>query len=114
MYLLDFCYGFQFNVRLSPYICFISFLYLDLHFLGDDARISKGFFYANQTSMCYDPHLNKWRGWRLENGLSLPPSLSFQGKAVIVLWIICVISVLCWSCFRVCPLLPCGHLLEKG
>ena len=28
-------------------------------------------------------------------------------------WIICVIYVLCLSCFRVCSLLPCGHLLGK-
>ena len=26
----------------------------------------------------------------------------------------CVIYVLCLSCFRVCSLLPCGHLLGKG
>ena len=30
------------------------------------------------------------------------------------MWIICVIYVLCLSCFRVCLLLPCGHLLGKG
>ena len=30
------------------------------------------------------------------------------------LWIICVIYVLCLSCFRVCSLLPCGHLLGKS
>ena len=34
------------------------FLYLDLYVLGDDALISYGSFYANQTSMCLDPHLN--------------------------------------------------------
>ena len=27
------------NVLLSPYLCFISFLYLDLYVLGDDALI---------------------------------------------------------------------------
>ena len=37
-----------------------------------------------------------------------------RSKAVLLLWIICVIYVLCLSCFRVCSLLPCGHLLEKG
>ena len=38
VYLLDFfCAGIQFYVLLSPYLCFISFLYLDLHVLGDDA-----------------------------------------------------------------------------
>ena len=28
----------------SPYLCFISFLYLDLHLLGDGTSISKGSF----------------------------------------------------------------------
>ena len=45
MYLLDsFCSGIQFYLLLSPYLCFISFLYLDLYVLGDDALISKGSF----------------------------------------------------------------------
>ena len=34
-----------------------------------------------------------------------------RSKAVLLLWIICVIYVLCLSCFRVCSLLPCDHLL---
>ena len=29
---------------LSPYLCFISLLYLELYVLGDDALISKGYF----------------------------------------------------------------------
>ena len=34
-------YSALFNVEvLSPYLCFISFLYLDLYVLGDDALIS--------------------------------------------------------------------------
>ena len=41
VYLMGFfCSGFQFYVLLSPYFCFISFLYLDLYVLGDDAWIS--------------------------------------------------------------------------
>ena len=41
VYLLDFlCSGIQFYLLLSPYLCFISFLYLDLYVLGDDALIS--------------------------------------------------------------------------
>ena len=32
-----FCSGIQFYLLLSPYICFISFLYLDLYVLGDNA-----------------------------------------------------------------------------
>ena len=45
MYQLDFfCSGIQFYLLLSPYLCFISLLYLDLYVLGDDALISKGSF----------------------------------------------------------------------
>ena len=39
--LLDFfCSGIQFYLLLSPYLSFISFLYLDLYVLGDDAWTS--------------------------------------------------------------------------
>ena len=37
------CSGIPFYLLLSPCICFISFLYLDLYVLGDDTLISKGF-----------------------------------------------------------------------
>ena len=37
-----FCYGIQLYVLLSPYLCFITFLYLDLYVLGDDSWISQG------------------------------------------------------------------------
>ena len=41
VYLLDFfCSGIQFNLLLSPYLHFISFLYLDLYVLEDGALIS--------------------------------------------------------------------------
>ena len=41
VYLLDFfCSGIQFYLLLSPYLCFISLLYLDLYVLGDDALIN--------------------------------------------------------------------------
>ena len=43
VYLLDFfCSGIQYYVLLSPYICFIFFLYLDLYVLRDGAWISYG------------------------------------------------------------------------
>ena len=59
VYLFDLFYsGIQFYLLLSPYLCFISVLYLDLYALGDDALISKGVFHANQISKCLDPHLN--------------------------------------------------------
>ena len=41
VYLLDLlCSGIQFYLLLSPYLCFISVLYLDLYILGDDSLIS--------------------------------------------------------------------------
>ena len=41
VYLLDFFFsGIQFYLLLSPYLCFISLLYLDLYVLGDGALIS--------------------------------------------------------------------------
>ena len=41
VYLLDFfCSSIQFYLLLSPYLCLISLLYLDLYVLGDDALIS--------------------------------------------------------------------------
>ena len=41
VYLLDlFCSGIQFYLLLSPYLCFISFLYLGLYVLGDGALVS--------------------------------------------------------------------------
>ena len=65
--------------------------------------------------MCLDPHLNLEWGWRCETGLSAQVKyFTDVSKAVLLLWIICVIYVLCLSCFRVCLLLPCGHLLGKG
>ena len=35
-----FCSAIQFYLLLSPYLSFISLLYLDLYVLGDDALIS--------------------------------------------------------------------------
>ena len=41
VHLLDFFYsGIKFFLLLSPYLCFIFLLYLDLYVLGDDALIS--------------------------------------------------------------------------
>ena len=48
-----------------------------------------GIFLANQTSICLD-------------------------LVVLLLWINFVIYVACLSCFLVCSLQPCGHLLGKG
>ena len=41
VYLLAFfCSGIQFYLLLSPYLCFISLLYLALYVFGDDALIN--------------------------------------------------------------------------
>ena len=41
VYFLDFFSSdIQFYLLLSPFLCFISLLYLDLYVLGDDALIS--------------------------------------------------------------------------
>ena len=41
VYLLDFFFSsIQFYLLLSPYLCFISFIYLELYVLGDGAMIS--------------------------------------------------------------------------
>ena len=41
VYLLDFfCSGINFCLLLSPYLCFISLLYIALYVLGDDALMS--------------------------------------------------------------------------
>ena len=37
---ISFPSGIQFYLLLSPYLCFISLLYLDLYVLGDGALIS--------------------------------------------------------------------------
>ena len=37
-----FCSGIQFYLRLSPYLRFISLLYLDFYVLGDDVLIIRG------------------------------------------------------------------------
>ena len=52
VYLFDlFCSSIQFYLLLSPYLCFISLLFLDLYVLGDDALINKGSFM--QTKYLY-------------------------------------------------------------
>ena len=48
-----------------------------------------------------------------DTGLSPPVFFSDRFKAVLLLWIICVIYVLCLPCFRVCSFLPCGNLKGK-
>ena len=65
---------------------------------------------ANQISMCLDPHLKGEAGAKPSREISIltvPRRYFFCGSFVFI-------YVLCLSCFRVCSLLPCGHLLGNG
>ena len=67
-----------------------------------------GVFHANQISICLDPHLNWGWGWPRETGLS-PPVKYFtdRSKAVLLLWIFYVFSVLCLLCLYMCLVVTC-------
>ena len=53
VYLLDFfCSGIQFYLLLSPYLCFISLLYLDLYVLGDDSYVCNVFVRVCLNVLC--------------------------------------------------------------
>ena len=54
--LISFAPVFIFSLLLSPYLCFISLLYLNLYVLGDDALISLG-SYMQTTYMCVLIHI---------------------------------------------------------
>ena len=59
VYLLGFfCSGIQFYLLLSPYICFISFIYLELYVLGDDAWKSQEYFMQTKHSCVLIHKLN--------------------------------------------------------
>ena len=46
----------QFNVLLSPYLCFVSFLYPDLYVFGADALIRYGSFMQTKH-LCFLIHI---------------------------------------------------------
>ena len=116
VYLLDFFFSsFQFYLLLSPYLCFISLLYLDLYVLGDDALISHGFLC--KPNICVSIHI--WTkgevGVPLNRFMLSSKIFYWPFQGILLLWIIYVISVLfCYAFMHVCLLLPCGHLLGKG
>ena len=116
--LLDFfCSSIQFYVLLSPCLCFISFLYLDLYVLGNGAWISYGSFMQTKY-LCVLIHIWTKGEVGAPSNRFKPSSKSIftdHSKAVLLLWIIYVISVLfCHIFMQVCLLMPCGHLLGKG
>ena len=116
-YLLDsFCSGIQFYLRLSPYLCFISFLYLDLYIIGDDALISSG-SYMQTKHLCVMIHIwtkgevgAPWN-WFKPSGkiflLTVPRRWFFCGSFMLFL------SCFCYTFARFCLSMSCGHLLGK-
>ena len=68
-----------------------------------------GIFRANQKSTCLDPH-QKW-GWYSQTCLSPPVNFLLTNPRRCFFFVICVS---CLSCYLVCSLQPCGHLLGKG
>ena len=54
--LISFAPVFCFILMLSPYLCCISFLYLDFYVLGDDAWISLG-SYMQTKHLCVLVHI---------------------------------------------------------
>ena len=101
VYMLDFfCSGIQFYLLLSPYLCFISLLYLDLYVLGDDALISKGSF-MHTKYLCVLIHIwikgevgAPWNRFKPSSKIFYWP---FQGGTSFVN-LLCFCSVLCLLC----------------
>ena len=104
---------FSFYVLSNPYVCFISSLYLDLY-VGDNAWISYEYFMQTKH-LCVLIHI-----WTKDDfcAVKLIETLWLNILLTVPrLYFFCgsfVINVLCLSCFRVCSLIPCGHLLGKG
>ena len=95
VYLLDFfCSGIQFYLLLSPYLCFIYLLYLDLYVLGDDALMS---LHANQISMSKSTSELRVRLAPLNRFKPSSKSIfTDRSKAVLLLWIVFVSYASCW------------------
>ena len=93
--------------------CMKNFLYKqELHFCQGD-----GYFWTHCCmNNLYISHRSLYaQTYQLKQKTTKTLSLLEQFMIwVLLLWIICVIYVLCLSCFCVCSLLPYGHLLGKG
>ena len=117
-YLLNFfCSGIQCYLLLSPYLYFISFLYLDLYVLGDDALISYE-SYMETKHLCVLIHI--WT--KAEVGT---PFNWFKSSSKIFLLIVprrcffgglftLFLSCFCYAFVGICLLMLCGHLFGKG
>ena len=115
VYLLDFFYSsIQFYVLLSPYLCLISFLYLDLYVLGDHTWRCKGHFMQTKH-VCVLIHI-----WTSELRMRLEPWNRFKPSSKIFYWplqggtsFVLLMSCVCRG-FASARIWPCGHLLGKG
>ena len=123
VYLLDFfCSGIQLYVLLSPYLCFVSFLYIDLYILGNNALIRKGNFMQTNINV-------SWSTFELRVSLApwnrFPRQYFFCGSFVLFMSCVChafasvhcCLMVTCWEkadllfvfhCVFVT--FPCGNL----
>ena len=109
VYLFDFfCSGIQFYVLLSPYICFISFLYLDLYVFGDDALISQGSFMQTKH-ICVLIHIlikGEDGAVKLVQALQLN-IFTDRPKAILLLWTICVLRSHAFASVHCCIVVTC-------
>ena len=96
--------------------CLISFLYLDLYVLGNDALISEGSF-LQTNHLCVLIHiwtkgeigapLNRFKPSCKIFLLTVPRGACFVGH-------LCFSVLFCYAFMHVCLLMPCSHLLGKG
>ena len=86
----------------------MSFLYLDLYVLGDDALISKGSFMQTKH-LCVFVHILTMGEVGEPLNRCKPSSKYFADhfKAVLLLWIFYVFSILCLRCLCMCLVVTC-------
>ena len=104
--------GIQFYLLLSFYLCFISFLYLDLYVLGDDALMSEGSFMQTKhlwvlilirTKGEVGAPLNRFKlssiifYWPIQGGATLVDHLSYLSCFVMLSY-----TSVCWCLVVTC------------
>ena len=99
----------QFYVLFSPYLCFISFLYLDLYILGDDRRLSyKPNIYVSWSTSKLRMRLAPWNPFKPSSKiflLTVTRRYFFCGPFVLFMSCVChayasvhcYLVVTCWE-----------------
>ena len=114
---VSFCPGVRFCLLLSPCLCFVSLLYLDLCVLGDDALVGWGSFVR---AGCLCVLVRVWVGggigafgpvWAIRWCVFCWP---FRGGASFVDLLCFFSSFVCCVFVRVCLCVLCGRLLGGG